>query len=351
MLLVSIYLVYHSKIKELSSCFPHQLFHHFQGHREPNLFLRMHLADAISNEKSWDFKQGKWLLFLPISNPRVQGHYTQRCKYWQTQAFTCTHPQASTNLIFFFLSHAHTHTHHIWASCSDSRAPSATGLCFVLTSRWCSIHSITNEHNLTLNYTHCFTLQYITYIHIKPTVVHKQTDNQEVKQIHYSAHKGPCDLCFETLPPVCNQTGSWCHFFSSSTLCSHFIMFSHPALFSYWFHPAAHHPQTPLPPLSFWSCRVADWVLRGNTFNNKRRREDGGMRRRIKMYCAPSECLWMIYNTNWRLHDPLGKLRLHFSSSFTPPRLAFLANQQKKHIIEKDLLKGFTQEAFKCILF
>lgn len=47
--------------------------------------------------------------------------------------------------------------------------------------------------------------------------------------------------------------------------------------------------------------------------------------------CAPSECPWMIYNTNWRLHEPLGKLWLHFSSaSLTPTGLAFVSNRQEE---------------------
>lgn len=37
------------------------------------------------------------------------------------------------------------------------------------------------------------------------------------------------------------------------------------------------------------------------------------------MYCAPSESHWMIYNTNWRLYEPLGKLRLHLFSPISPP--------------------------------
>lgn len=51
------------------------------------------------------------------------------------------------------------------------------------------------------------------------------------------------------------------------------------------------------------------------------------------MYFASCECAWMIHNTNWRSHEPLGKLWLHFSSSlFTPPCLAFVTNQQEKDI-------------------
>lgn len=72
---------------------------------------------------SWYFKQHVFFLFFflfqaehirspPFWNRWVQGHDTQRCG--QTQAFT--HPQASTNTIFCFLPHVHTHTHSVTCS-------------------------------------------------------------------------------------------------------------------------------------------------------------------------------------------------------------------------------------------
>ena len=86
-----------------------------------------------------------------------------------------SHTPTSKHKPNIFLSPPHTHKHtsthytqRIRVSGSDSGVLPATGLCFVVTSRWCSIHSAATEHNLAL---FLYTLGFTRPAHtIKPTV-------------------------------------------------------------------------------------------------------------------------------------------------------------------------------------
>ena len=128
---------------------------------------------------------------------------------------------------------------------------------------------------------------------------------------------GLVTFALRKVTPVWNQAEVDCFFYSFTFP---FLSISNPAFLSYWL-----PTNLLLSPPDRAEQQIGCSDKPHSIIKEEERMDE---RRGIKMYCAPSECPWMIYNTNWRLHEPLGKFLLHFSStsssfssSLTPPSL------------------------------